>query len=159
MGVDFKSIKEIIVNMPLFGAMSEEEIENILEMCDEESFTKGEMIIKEGDSPKNIYIIKSGEVNIVKNGIELIKLKLGDSFGEVEIIGIMRNLATCMAVTDCEFIVLPKKALYTLEKTAPSFFVRFLLNISRECCRRLANADNYIMNNQNYNYEKDGDYY
>ncbi|MGL5050171.1 MAG: cyclic nucleotide-binding domain-containing protein [Fusobacteriaceae bacterium] len=159
MGVDFESIKEIILNVPLFGAMSEEEIKSILEMFDEESFKEGEVIIKEGDSPKNIYIIKSGEVKILKDGIELIKLKLGDSFGEVEIIGIMRNLATCVAITDCEFIVLPKKALYTLQKTAPSFFVRFLLNISRECCRRLANADNYITNNQNYNDETDGDYY
>ncbi|MGL6167918.1 MAG: cyclic nucleotide-binding domain-containing protein [Fusobacteriaceae bacterium] len=159
MGVDFESIKEIILNVPLFGAMSEEEIKSILEMFDEESFKEGEVIIKEGDSPKNIYIIKLGEVKILKDGIELIKLKLGDSFGEVEIIGIMRNLATCVAITDCEFIVLPKKALYTLQKTAPSFFVRFLLNISRECCRRLGNADNYITNNQNYTDETDGDYY
>lgn len=158
MGVNFEVMKEIIPFVPLFGAMSEEEIKDLLEMFVEEKYKKGEVIIEEGDSPKNLYIIKSGEISVVKDGIELIQLKLGDSFGEVELIGIMRNLATCTALSECEIIVLPKKALYTLQKTSPNFFVRFVLNISRECCRRLASADNYIMHNQNYNYEK-GDYY
>lgn len=154
----FNSIKDILLKIPIFGAMSATEVKTLLSMITIENFKAGDIIIQEGGSPKNLYIIKSGEISVVKDNLELIRLSLGDSFGEVELLGIIPNLASCIAVTDCELLVLPKKALYELKKSDSEFFIKLILNISRECCRRLANADNFIIHNIDLETE-DGDYY
>lgn len=158
MNLKFNSIKDILLQIPIFGAMSEDEVKTLLSMITIEKFSKGSTIIEEGGSPKNLYIIKSGEISVVKDGIELIKLSLGDSFGEVELLGILPNLASCIALSDCELLILPKKILYDLKKSNSEFFVKLILNISRECCRRLAKADNFIIHNIDVPTE-DGDYY
>lgn len=147
MDSNFDSIKDILLKIPILGAMSEEEIKSLLRLFVPAKFEKGDIIIQEGGSPTNLYIIKSGDVSVLKNGIELIKLGLGDSFGEVELIGIIPNLADCVALTPCEILILPKKNLYNLKKSDPEFFIKLILNISRECCRRLAKADNFIIHN------------
>lgn len=138
--------------------MTEEEIKSLLRLFIPATFEKGEVIIHEGGSPTNLYVIKSGDVSVLKNGIELIKLGLGDSFGEVELIGIIPNLADCVALTNCEILILPKKNLYNLKKSNPDFFIKLILNIARECCRRLAKADNFIIHNID-SQPQDGDYY
>lgn len=158
MDSNFESIKDILLKIPILGAMNEEEIKSLMRLFIPAIFKKGDIIIQEGGSPSNLYVIKSGDVSVLKNGIELIKLGLGDSFGEVELIGIIPNLADCVALTDCELLILPKKNLYNLKKSNPEFFIKLILNIARECCRRLAKADNFIIHSIDYQ-PQDGDYY
>lgn len=155
---NFESIKDILLKIPILGAMNESEIRSLMELFVPATYEKDEVIIQEGGSPTNLYVIKSGEVSVLKNGIELIKLGLGDSFGEVELIGIIPNLADCVALTTCEILVLPKKNLYNLKKSDPEFFIKLILNIARECCRRLAKADNFIIHNID-SQPQDKDYY
>ncbi|MGL4402182.1 MAG: cyclic nucleotide-binding domain-containing protein [Fusobacteriaceae bacterium] len=159
MDTNFQSIKGILLKIPILGAMTETEIKFLMALFVPATYEKDEIIIEEGGSPNNLYIIKSGEVSVLKNSIELTKLGLGDSFGEVELIGIIPNLADCVALTPCEILVLPKKNLYNLKKSNPEFFIKLILNIARECCRRLANADNFIVHNIDSQPQQDKEYY
>lgn len=158
MDTNFESVKDILLKIPILGAMTEEEIKSLLRLFIPANFQKGDIIIHEGGSPTNLYIIKSGDISVMKNNIELIQLGLGDSFGEVELIGIIPNLADCIALTPCEILILPKKNLYNLKKSDPEFFIKLILNIARECCRRLAKADNFIIHNID-SQSQDKDYY
>lgn len=45
-------------------------------------FTKGENIVVEGDPASSFYIVKEGQISILKGGKELRKMNKGDSFGE-----------------------------------------------------------------------------
>ncbi|MGL6023190.1 MAG: cyclic nucleotide-binding domain-containing protein [Cetobacterium sp.] len=159
MDSNFESIKDILLKIPILGAMNEQEIRLLTELFIPLNFEKDNIIIEEGGSPSNLYIIKSGKISVLKKGIQLTTLGLGDSFGEVELIGIIPILADCVALTPCEILVLPKKNLYSLKKSNPDFFIKLILNIARECCRRLANADNFIVHNMVDDLEQNKEYY
>lgn len=155
----FKNIYGLLTHIPILGALTQSELDELLPLFILKKYKSGETIISEGGSPTNLYLIKKGDVSVKKNGFELLRLGFGDSFGEVEIIGILPYLASCIAITDCEIWVLPKKVLYSMKVNNTELFIKFILNISRECCRRLAKADKFIMSTFEYNLEENGDYY
>lgn len=89
------------------------------------SFKKGEAVFTQGESPNNIFIIQSGEIKIVKQQddieIELIRFKEGNLFGETELIGIFKYIASAIALTDVKLLVFSKSALYSLHSKNMSF--------------------------------------
>ena len=160
MEVNYSEIRDIVGKIPIFGAMNESEIESLIFYFKKKSVKKGEIVIKEGDSPENIYIILKGEIAIIKNDIEITKLKIGDCFGEIEIIGIIPSIAFCEASEDADLIFLPKKALRNIKKENTELFIKLILNIARECCRRLASNNNFFVKAlEEYSEDKNEDYY
>ncbi|MGL4687929.1 MAG: cyclic nucleotide-binding domain-containing protein [Fusobacteriaceae bacterium] len=159
MKIKYENIREIIPQIPIFGALTKREIDSLLSFFSLQEYKVGDVIIEENGSPNNIYLIRKGTISVQKQKVELIKLGVGDIFGEVELIGIIPYIASCIAVTHCTLYVLPKKSLYTIKKDHPEFFIKLILNISRECCRRLAKADNFLMEVLESPSGQNGDYY
>lgn len=159
MEIKYESIHDIIPHIPIFGALTKKEINDLLPLLSLVEYKSDDIIIEQKGSPNNIYLIKKGIISVRKNNIELAKLTMGDSFGEVELIGIIPYIASCVAITPCTIFILPKKSLYTIKKENPDFFIKLILNISRECCRRLAKADNFLMEILESPMNQDGDYY
>ncbi|MGL6063929.1 MAG: cyclic nucleotide-binding domain-containing protein [Fusobacteriaceae bacterium] len=159
MKIKYDDIHEIIPHIPIFGALAKKEIDAVLSFFSLCEYKAGNIIIEENGSPNNIYLIRKGTISVEKQKVELIKLGVGDIFGEVELIGIIPYIASCIAVTNCTLYTLPKKSLYTIKKEQPELFIKLILNISRECCRRLAKADNFIMEVLESPTGQHGDYY
>ncbi|MGL5124200.1 MAG: cyclic nucleotide-binding domain-containing protein [Fusobacteriaceae bacterium] len=159
MKIKYENIHDILPHIPIFGALTKREIEHLLSFFSLCEYRAGDTIIEENGSPNNLYLIRKGTISVEKQKTELLKLGIGDIFGEVELIGIIPYIASCIAVTHCTLYVLPKKSLYTIKKDHPEFFIKLILNISRECCRRLVKADNFLMDVIESPSGKDGDYY
>ena len=64
-----------IKNSPVFYGMSEEELKALLECFNGriKSYDDGEIIIRQGDMIKNIYLVLEGAVNIEKDFFRLAK--------------------------------------------------------------------------------------
>ena len=114
------------------------------------SFKKGEAVFTQGESPNNIFIIQTGEVKIIKRldeiEVELVRFKKGNLFGETELIGIFKYIASAIAITDLKLLVFSKSALYSLHSKNIKLFSKIILNVARESCRRTAKTDEYWLN-------------
>ncbi len=142
---DYSEVLCILDKISIFGGLTRPQLSIIFKELKKTSVKKGEVIFEQGKSPDNIYIIQSGCVKIVEklatDSLELITFNTGDCFGETELIGIFPYIASAVASVDTELIVFPRKALRVLYKEHLPIFSVIILNIARESCRRLAQAD------------------
>ncbi|KKQ70633.1 MAG: cAMP-binding protein [Candidatus Peregrinibacteria bacterium GW2011_GWC2_39_14] len=101
--------------LPLFAAMSDEEIQKILSVAVLQFFPLNYTVIKEGDPGDAMYIIKKGNVEIFKGSEELAVhttnmavLSAGDVFGEMALVSDRPRNATARTIEECEIFVLKK---------------------------------------------------
>jgi CRP-like cAMP-binding protein len=151
--ITYKEKQEIFAmlnKISLFGGLTAGELEFLIPLMTTTTFKSGEVIFSQGESPNNIYIIKSGRVKIVKTHddveVELVKFDEGNLFGETELIGIFKYIASAIAITDIKLLVFPKSALYSLHSINIKLFSKIILNVAREACRRTAQTDDYWIN-------------
>lgn len=86
-----------------------------------ESFEAGEIIIEEGQSDATIYVIRSGEVQVVHNGEVLATLGEGELFGEMALIDNMPRSANVVALTDVVVVPVNQEHFYALLHRTPVF--------------------------------------
>ena len=95
-----------------------------------DSFKKGDTIFREGEIGEEMYIIKTGSVEVVKKirdeEVVLAQLKAGSFFGEMALFGDKHRNATIKALTDCEMIVINKHILDKQLSMAPDWFVAIM---------------------------------
>ena len=105
------------------------------------SFKKGEVIIEEGSSSKDAYIIELGSVEVSKisesgNIQVLTKLDKNDIFGEMGMIDQLPRSATVRALEDCSISVMTPDTFNLLAKRNP----KALMPILKVLARRLRNT-------------------
>lgn len=108
------------------------------------TFKKGDTIFKEGDTGSEMYIIKSGRVEVVKNinDEELILATLATSsfFGEMALFGDKVRSATVRALDDTVMITINNAVLDVQLSRVPDWFVaimRTLVNRLKDTNKRL----------------------
>jgi CRP/FNR family cyclic AMP-dependent transcriptional regulator len=110
-----------------------------------QSLGNHEMIFREGDPGKHMYVILDGGVEIRKRTGEkssrtMITLKKGDIFGEMAVVEGKPRSATAIAATDCRLLRLDEEAFYDLVLKNPDFAVKMIKTLSS----RLRSADMLI---------------
>jgi CRP-like cAMP-binding protein len=142
-----QKIFSMLNKISLFGGLTAGELEILMSLLTSTTFKKGDYIFKQGESPNNIYIIESGTVDIVKKykdtNITLVEFDEGNLFGETELIGIFKYIASAVATTEVKVLVFSKSALYSLHSINIKLFSKIILNVAREACRRTAQTDDY----------------
>ncbi len=132
---------------PIFAGLDEKALENLSGRVSVREFTFGETVISEGTMGETLYIVKKGEVEVIKNFGEIdevVLARLGrlDFFGEMCIIESVARSATVRATDESTVLyALSAKDLRRLFNLFPKQFGILLLNISRNICRRLRKVD------------------
>eukprot|EP01118_Nematostelium_gracile_P008769 TRINITY_DN2912_c0_g1_i1.p1 TRINITY_DN2912_c0_g1~~TRINITY_DN2912_c0_g1_i1.p1 ORF type:complete len:536 (-),score=144.87 TRINITY_DN2912_c0_g1_i1:87-1694(-) len=94
-----ESIRKAIMQNLLFKKLDEEQIEKCLDVMFEKRLKPGEVIIRQGASGDNFYIVDQGNFDVIKDGLKVNSLGPGRSFGELALMyGAPRN-ATITATT------------------------------------------------------------
>ncbi len=98
-----------LMRIPLFSGLTEEEIEEIVHIFKENFYKKNEVIFREEDTGKHMYIVKFGKVKVIqisKLGKENILAihKEGDTFGELALIDGKTSPAMVVAMEDCKIL-------------------------------------------------------
>ena len=104
-----------------------------------------EIIFREGEVGRHMYVILEGEVQIRKRTGEkttrtMITLKKGDIFGEMAVVEGKGRSATAIASTDCRLLRLDEEAFYDLVRKNSDFAVKIIKTLSS----RLRSADTLI---------------
>ena len=91
----------------------------------------GETIFKEGETAKELYVIKSGQVDIQLGNRLLATLEATDIFGEMALIDSTPRSATAIAKTDVELVPISKKDFLELVSHAPTFALEIMSMLAR----------------------------
>ena len=87
------------------------------------SFNAGETIFAAGDAGDNMYVIRSGEVEVERDGKIVEMLSEGCIFGEMALIDGSPRAATARAKTDCELAPITEKSFLFLVHETPFFAI------------------------------------
>ena len=122
----------------MFASMTLEQLRVLTSHLEDQHFLSGEVIFREGDFSRELYIVASGEIGIVKdyNGPHQRTLALlgsRDFFGDMAIFEEAPRSATAVTQVESELLVLhPEKFKQTIYQKPDMAF-----EIFRELCVRL----------------------
>lgn len=124
-----ENIKQDVIrelkNVRLFKPLSYDQIEELALSSSKLIFSKGELLVKQGDSGDSLFIIADGEVEISisdgsGNRSHLANLKSGDYFGEMSLLTGEPRSASVTAISETEVIVVEKKGMAELLESEAS---------------------------------------
>jgi hypothetical protein len=97
----------------------------------EKRYKAGDVIFRQGDYPDRLYVIGSGEVDVIrespgKGDVVLTRLGKDQFFGEIGILGHTPRTATVRAATDVEVLSIHRDYFSSLFAYLPAFRERIL---------------------------------
>ncbi|HVY62837.1 MAG TPA: cyclic nucleotide-binding domain-containing protein [Planctomycetota bacterium] len=130
----------------LFGALSLDEVGLVRGLMEERSFEPGALLVREGTPGRELYVLESGHCEVLKHNsddrdVKIAELAAGAVFGEMALIGILPRSATVRALSPVKALVLPYQKVTALSKEHLQTFTILVMNLARDICRRLYQAD------------------
>ena len=99
-----------------------------------ERYADGEIIVREGDTGREMYVIRSGRVEVTKSlggrNVVLATLERGSFFGEMSLLESLPRSATVRAKGDAELLVIEPGALLLKIRRDPTFAFEMLQQMS-----------------------------
>ena len=77
---------ESLRRVPLLAGLDRKELELLAKLAKEQRYEPGASIVKSGASGHGLYIIKEGNVSVVRDGQKLASMGPGQFFGEVSVL-------------------------------------------------------------------------
>lgn len=147
--------------IPVFAGLSEAEIATVREIFREETLPAGSVVVAEGQTGDEMFILVRGRVQISKAMLMagmIVPLLSMESprkvlatldasaypvFGEVALIDADQRSATVTALSDCLFLVTGREAFFGLAQREPELGVKLLLTLGRRMAAtiRRSNAE------------------
>lgn len=110
--------------VPLFEGLPDEDFERLCELVSTESFKAGATMFVEGTAGDRLFVIKTGQVEILKTSsgreVMLAVRDVGEVIGEMALIEDMPRTATVRARTDVEVISINKAQFNYLMDSSPT---------------------------------------
>jgi HEAT repeat protein len=109
--------------VPLFENLSPVDLKQAASIAEEELFSDGEEIAREGEVGDAMFIIVRGEVKVCSNRdgveMEIARRRAGDYVGEMSIIGREPRMASLVAVGDVRVLCIDQKSFEGLLRERP----------------------------------------
>lgn len=145
---------ERLKNISLFKdiAGDNDAIEQIASLFEKVTYNKGSSVVKEGEDGNELYIIKSGVVEVVKTTFHgepytVVELsgEMNIFFGEVALLDPDKRSASVICKTDCEFYVLARDKFVKFGNENPYVGLIVTRELSTILCKRLRKANTDII--------------
>ena len=105
--------------IPFFAGLDESDLAQLASAASELEAEEGHALATEGDFGHALYAIESGTATVRIGGATVRTLGAGDVFGEIAVLASGRRTATVVATSPMRLIVLFKRDVWALERTAP----------------------------------------
>ena len=140
----------------IFYDLTVTQLERIEEFCEERTYQKGDQIFGENAHSDELYIIISGQVNILLNpnliaskkdardteSETIATLREGQSFGEIALVDQGIRSASARAGSDGTCLLLIRRdRLLPLCNSAPEMGYRIMYNLALDLAQKMRNAD------------------
>ena len=136
---------QLLQSMPIFGGIRADTLEFLLGHTSPVELSGGDYFYHEGDPAQSLFVLEDGEVILLKNWqghqYKLKQLDKGHCFGEVALIDLQPRNTSALATSDCCAIELTDNDFHRLYLREIEQFTLIRMNMAREVCRRLREAD------------------
>ena len=114
---------------------------NVIEVVEVET---GQLVVEDGSEGRELFIILTGQVEVVKEGKVLRELGPGAHFGEMALVDQSPRSATVRAAGPCRLMVLSQEGLYSLMRHEPRVANKILWGIVEVLSTRLRENSNAL---------------
>jgi CRP/FNR family cyclic AMP-dependent transcriptional regulator len=141
-----KARQDFLETIPIFAGLNRVALTEIARSAEEAAFRTGDIIVREGEAGNRMFIIRSGQVEVIKHLAQthetvLAVLGPGNFLGEMSIIECVTRSASVRALEDTVLFALKSIDLYRLFQRYPDQYAIMILNIARDLSRRLRTVD------------------
>jgi len=138
-------VEEALAESPVLFHLTAQErrlLASFMERC---AFAAGEVIIVEGDTDEQMYVILSGEARVVRGGdVVLERLGRGAHFGELGLVARRPRSATVEAMTSLSAARLTGDGLRRLSRQEPVLAMRLLRELLGGVAERLSDVTEHV---------------
>ncbi|MBI2069122.1 MAG: cyclic nucleotide-binding domain-containing protein [Elusimicrobia bacterium] len=141
--------REALEKIPIFRSLTSNQLTRVLTMLYHRNYQEGEVIFKEGDIGRALFIIGSGKVGLYRKDKkgheqELAVLEPGDFFGEMALLEEMPRSARAVAVEPSSLFFLYKSSLDGFIVQRPDIGASILSALAKLLSARLRNISSQI---------------
>lgn len=128
---DTDQVLDVLSGLSLFADLSRPELEEVAHTFEEEWFTAGQRILRQGFTGSGFYVIIDGEAKVSRDGGEIAQLSRGDFFGDISLLLGESPVADVVAIGSLHCIVLAGPALEEFLLAHPPVMFRMLQALAR----------------------------
>lgn len=132
---------QFLPSIALFGGLEDATLRRVIAMMKELRLEKGACVCKQGDNGKDMFVVRSGEVSVMRerdgHRVRMVRLGQGEFFGEMTLIDPQKRSATIVVEEPSVIYALGNRDLYRLFQDDVNGYVMILQNLCREMSRRL----------------------
>jgi CRP/FNR family cyclic AMP-dependent transcriptional regulator len=149
-----KSLIEILKQIPLLSKLSKRELKIISKFAYERNYEINEFVFQTGQPGAAMFIIKTGEVKIVKqnaNGeyVEIALLEKGDIFGELALLDNSPRSAGALVSKPTNAIAIFREDLNKLLETHPEIGGKIMMHLAIITGKRLKDTTSHLIQVEN----------
>ena len=136
---------QALAKLSIFGALKQETIEFLADLCEEVKVPEGENFFNQDESGDSLFVLLRGRIAVIRTSgtdrLILAELGAGACFGETALIAISPRCASVRALEDCTALRLRNRSILRLYEHDLEQFTLLQMNLGREVARRLVLAD------------------
>jgi len=133
----------IVKEIDLFKGIDPTIMEEIVNICSEQNYTKDAVLFKKGDEADCLYILEEGSIKLViENGgsITYSLIDPGEVFGWSSMLESVRRNASGVCATDIKVVKIEKEKLDAIFNLHPEVGLMVLKRLAGVISERLSNA-------------------
>jgi CRP/FNR family transcriptional regulator, cyclic AMP receptor protein len=117
---------DLIKGVPLFASASKQELGEIASIADEIDLPEGKVLIKEGDTGREFFVLIEGTAEVARGGKKVASIGPGDFFGEIALISRTPRNATITTTSPVRALVITDRAFRQLLDHSPQIQIGVL---------------------------------
>ena len=115
-----KASLEHLRNVPLFSSCSTKDLEKIAKAGDEIEMPAGTMIVDQGQTGREAFIVLEGTVVVKRNGKKVASRGAGTVVGELSLLDHGPRTATVVCETDCTLMLITQRHFLAVVDDVPA---------------------------------------
>lgn len=125
------SYLEYLAEIPLFAPFSKRELQKIVRASDEISVEAGRVIVEQGTTGHECFVILEGSASVRRSGRKIATLETGSQFGELALLDGGPRTATVTAETDMSLLVLGQREFAAVLDEVPGLAQKILASLAQ----------------------------
>lgn len=111
---------DLLKRVPLLGGLGKRELEEVGRLAEEVDLPAGRVLMREGDTGREFYVLVTGGVSIERGGAPLKSMGPGDFFGEIALLAEGPRTATATTTAPSKVLVLAHREFHSLMDRFPA---------------------------------------
>ena len=125
-----KAYVDHLQNVPLFSGCTRKELERIARSGDEVKMTAGTLLLDQGQTGVEAFVILEGAVTVKRNNRKMATLGPGAIVGELSLLDHGPRTATAVCETDCSLFVISQRHFLAVLDDVPTIAHKLLATLA-----------------------------